>query len=56
MLGDNIDMLGQANIRGRVGEPEEIAEIVLFLVDDRSSYMNGTVVLANGGEKSALPG
>ncbi|MEU4238198.1 SDR family oxidoreductase [Actinoplanes sp. NPDC026619] len=50
------DLLGQANIRGQVGEPEEIAEVVLFLVDDRSSYINGTVVLANGGERSALPG
>jgi NAD(P)-dependent dehydrogenase (short-subunit alcohol dehydrogenase family) len=51
-----IDLLGQATLRGRAGEPEEIAAIVLFLVDDRSSYMNGTVVLANGGERSPLPG
>jgi NAD(P)-dependent dehydrogenase (short-subunit alcohol dehydrogenase family) len=56
MLGDNIDMLGQANVRGRAGEPEEIADIVLFLIDDRSSYINGTVVLANGGERSTMPG
>jgi NAD(P)-dependent dehydrogenase (short-subunit alcohol dehydrogenase family) len=39
-----------------VGEPDEIADVVLFLVDDRSSYINGTVVVANGGELSALPG
>ncbi|GIF25526.1 NAD(P)-dependent dehydrogenase (short-subunit alcohol dehydrogenase family) [Actinoplanes tereljensis] len=56
MLGENVEVLGQANIRGQVGEPEEIAEVVLFLVDDRSSYINGTVVVANGGERSALPG
>ncbi|MFG3559077.1 SDR family NAD(P)-dependent oxidoreductase [Micromonospora sp. NPDC047557] len=56
MLGENVEMLGQVNIRGRVGEPDEIAEVVLFLVDDRSSYVNGTVVLANGGERSSLPG
>ncbi|GIM90671.1 SDR family NAD(P)-dependent oxidoreductase [Paractinoplanes toevensis] len=56
MLGENVEILGQANLRGRVGDPEEIAEVVLFLVDDRSSYINGTVVVANGGERSALPG
>ncbi|GAA2612437.1 SDR family NAD(P)-dependent oxidoreductase [Paractinoplanes durhamensis] len=56
MLGDNIAVLAQANIRGRAGEPDEIADIVLFLIDDRSSYMNGTVVLANGGERSLMPG
>jgi NAD(P)-dependent dehydrogenase (short-subunit alcohol dehydrogenase family) len=55
MLGENIGVLGQANLRGRVGEPDEIADVVLFLVDDRSSYINGTVVIANGGERSALP-
>jgi len=54
LLGDSVDTLGRMNIRGRVGEPEEIAEIVLFLVDDRSSYMNGAVMLANGGERSSM--
>jgi len=56
MLGEHIAMLDRANIRGRVGEPDEIADVVLFLVDDRSSYLNGTVVLANGGELSSMPG
>jgi len=54
LRGDSVDTLGRMNIRGRVGEPEEIAEIVLFLVDDRSSYMNGAVMLANGGERSSM--
>jgi NAD(P)-dependent dehydrogenase (short-subunit alcohol dehydrogenase family) len=54
LLGDDVGTLGKMNIRGRIGEPEEVAEIVLFLVDDRSSYMNGTVVLANGGERSSM--
>jgi NAD(P)-dependent dehydrogenase (short-subunit alcohol dehydrogenase family) len=56
ILGENIEALGHANIRGQIGEPDEIAEVVLFLVDDRSSYINGTVVLANGGERSSMPG
>ncbi|HEY0937608.1 MAG TPA: SDR family oxidoreductase [Trebonia sp.] len=56
MLGDNIEALGQANIRGRVGEPQEIADIVLFLVSERSTYINGAVLVASGGERSLLPG
>ncbi|WP_326954297.1 SDR family NAD(P)-dependent oxidoreductase [Amycolatopsis sp. NBC_01286] len=55
MLGDNVDVLGRANLRERIGEPEEIARVVRFLVDSDSSYINGTVVVANGGEPSGLP-
>jgi NAD(P)-dependent dehydrogenase (short-subunit alcohol dehydrogenase family) len=56
MLGENIEMLGQGNLRGRVGEPAEVANVVLFLIGDRSSYINGTVVVASGGELSLMPG
>jgi 3-oxoacyl-[acyl-carrier protein] reductase len=34
---------------GRVGRPEEIAEVVAFLCDDRSSYINGNNILISGG-------
>lgn len=56
MLGEDVGGLGQVNVRGRVGEPDEVANVVLFLVDDRSSYVNGTVVVVNGGERSSLHG
>ena len=34
---------------GRLGSFEEIAELAAFLVSDRNSYMNGAVVVADGG-------
>lgn len=34
----------------RVGQPEEIAAVVSFLVSEDSSFVNGTVVNADGGK------
>jgi NAD(P)-dependent dehydrogenase (short-subunit alcohol dehydrogenase family) len=34
---------------GRVGEPEEIGELAEFLLSERSSYISGEVIFADGG-------
>lgn len=34
---------------GRVGRPDEIADVVLFLASDKSSYITGQVISVNGG-------
>ncbi|WP_326645678.1 SDR family oxidoreductase [Streptosporangium sp. NBC_01755] len=34
---------------GRLGEPEEVADVVLFLSSDRSRYMTGETVHVDGG-------
>jgi NAD(P)-dependent dehydrogenase (short-subunit alcohol dehydrogenase family) len=33
----------------RAGEPEEIAQLALFLASDKASFINGAVITADGG-------
>ena len=35
--------------RGRLGEPEEVAKLVCFLVSDDANYVTGQVININGG-------
>jgi len=41
---------GEATPLGRVGTPEEIAEAVLFLASESSSYVNGSDLSVDGGQ------
>ena len=34
---------------GRLGEPDDIANAVLFLLSDQSNYINGETIHVNGG-------
>lgn len=34
---------------GRLGRPEELAEFAAFMVSDRNSFMNGEIVIVDGG-------
>jgi NAD(P)-dependent dehydrogenase (short-subunit alcohol dehydrogenase family) len=34
---------------GRMGEPEEVAHVVAFLVSDRASYLTGQTIVVDGG-------
>jgi 3-oxoacyl-[acyl-carrier protein] reductase len=35
--------------RGELGRPEELAEFAAFMVSDRNSFMNGEIVIIDGG-------
>ncbi|MBL4619582.1 MAG: 3-oxoacyl-ACP reductase, partial [Marinicaulis sp.] len=35
---------------GRLGTPEEIANCVAFLADDKAGFLTGSVITANGGQ------
>ncbi len=53
IAGANSELLKEANMLGRLGLPEEIAEATAFLLSDDASYMTGSVLAADGGFLSA---
>ena len=34
---------------GRIGEPEEMAKIMSFMVSDDNTYMSGSEIISDGG-------
>jgi 3-oxoacyl-[acyl-carrier protein] reductase len=36
---------------GRVGQPEDIARVAVFLASDDAGWLKGEIIFANGGHK-----
>ena len=41
--------------QGRLGRPEEVAEVAAFLASDRASFINGAAISVDGGQLSQVP-
>jgi NAD(P)-dependent dehydrogenase (short-subunit alcohol dehydrogenase family) len=52
LMGDAVEQLGRTTPLGRTASPEEIAQVILFLASDRSSYLTGASIAADGGRSA----
>jgi 3-oxoacyl-[acyl-carrier protein] reductase len=48
-VGPDADKCGEYIPMGRIGEPEEIADVIQFLASNSARYMTGQVVVVDGG-------
>ena len=48
-LGPDADKAGAFIPMGRIGEPEDIADVILFLASNGARYMTGQVIVVDGG-------
>jgi NAD(P)-dependent dehydrogenase (short-subunit alcohol dehydrogenase family) len=42
------------HIQGRLGEPDEIAGLAVFLASDRTKFASGTAYVVDGGATASL--
>ncbi len=45
---------GQEKIEGNIGKPEDIAEAICYLASEQAKYVNGTMLVVDGGRLNVL--
>ena len=54
-MEDLLKEMGGKLPAGRIAEPEEIAHVVAFLASEPCSYMFGSSIYMDGGERRSTP-
>jgi 3-oxoacyl-[acyl-carrier protein] reductase len=48
-MEERLHDLAQMSVLGRIGEPDEVADAIAFLLGDRSAFITGSALLVDGG-------
>jgi NAD(P)-dependent dehydrogenase (short-subunit alcohol dehydrogenase family) len=48
------DLLTSRSLVGRLGEPEDIANIIVFLLSPAAGYIDGATIVADGGASASM--
>jgi 3-oxoacyl-[acyl-carrier protein] reductase len=48
-MEERLHNLAEMSVLGRIGEPDEVADAIAFLLGDRSAFITGSTLLVDGG-------